>query len=292
MNSLVLKSPSKINLYLKILGKRPDGYHELYTLFHRISLCDTIRLRKKTSGFALRVSDAVLSDGEDNIITKAYRKLQREIPDLGGVDVFLQKKIPVGAGLGGGSGNAATFLQGMKKLYGLKIPQKKLLKIGAELGADVPFFLHNIRQGIGVDRGDRIFPVKIKSKLRFVLCVAEKGLSTKEVYGNFRPQPGAGSLTKIRAAVRLLAAYLERKNLDRAADLLQNDLESPAFLLRPSLRQSLDKIKRLGSIKAAKMTGSGPTLFAILSSSRQANDLARKLRDPQKFKRVLICHTL
>jgi 4-diphosphocytidyl-2-C-methyl-D-erythritol kinase len=114
MDSIILQSPAKLNLHLRILRKRPDGYHDLLTLFHRISLADTISIRNRAAGFKLTTNLRGLETGEGNLITKAYRLLQKEFPKLGGVCVRLTKRIPMGGGLGGGSSNAAHFLLGMK----------------------------------------------------------------------------------------------------------------------------------------------------------------------------------
>ncbi|MFA5160593.1 MAG: 4-(cytidine 5'-diphospho)-2-C-methyl-D-erythritol kinase, partial [Candidatus Omnitrophota bacterium] len=133
MKKIILKSPAKLNLHLRILGKRSDGYHELLTLFHRISLADTIIIRKNSGSFKLTTNIPSLETGEGNLITKAYRALQKKFPKLGGVSVRLTKRIPLGAGLGGGSSNAAFFLLGMKKLFGLKISSKELFAMGKKL---------------------------------------------------------------------------------------------------------------------------------------------------------------
>lgn len=287
---VVVRSPAKLNLYLKVLGKYPNGYHKLVTLFHRISLADTIQIRKRPIGFVLKISQSQLSAGEDNLITRAYRRLQKEIPDLGGVSVYLKKNIPIGAGLGGGSGNAAAFLLGIKKLYGLKISKPKLLKIGAELGADVPFFIHDLKQAIGIGRGDEIKPLAIKSKLWFVLVTSRESLSTKEVYENLQ-RSKAPSIKKVSQTVRKLAALLEKKKIDAAASLLENDLESSAFRLRPALRTFLQMMRKNGT-PASRMSGSGPTFYAILPSSSSARNLARKLQNLSPEKRVVVCHSL
>jgi len=290
MNSLAVPSPAKINLYLRVLGRRPDGYHRLYTLFHRISLADSLRIWKKKSGFLLRSSDPRLLTDEDNLMTRAYRLLQMKFPRLGGVSVSLRKKIPIGGGLGGGSSNAAAFLLGMKKLYGLKISQEALAKLGKSLGADVPFFIFNVNQAVGKGAGDDIFPRPLKRKIWFLLVLKKKGLSTKKVYRGLPPGPPAVSLTKATRAVTILCDFLGRGQICQAAKFLRNDLETSAIRLRPAIRKTIQRLQTLGA--PARMSGSGPTVFAVFSNRRNALRAARKLLRERSNRRLLVCHTL
>ncbi len=290
MQSLTVKSPSKINLVLKIIRRRPDGYHELATLFHRISLSDTLTIQKRKEGFKLRCSKRGLPVDETNLITKAYRKLQGKVKNLGGAEVFLKKQVPMGAGLGGGSGNAAAFLTGMKKLYGLKISTRELLALGGQLGADVPFFIHNINQGLGIGKGDRIKPLKTRTKHWFVLVASSRGLSTKEVYENTIPPPKPLSLTKVSRAITMLSAFLEKRAYDQVEAFLENDLEYSAFRLRPTLRKIITRIKKDG-VPLTRMTGSGPTVFSILPDFRSAKRLVKKLRRLLPSNQILLCHS-
>ena len=290
MRSLTLKSPAKINLALKILRRRSDGYHDLVTLFHRISLADTLRLQRIKTGFRLRCSNPDLPVDETNLVTKAYRLLQREIPDLGGVAVSLKKQIPMGAGLGGGSSNAAFFLLGMKRLYRLKISGKRLLRLGGKLGADVPFFIHNVNQAIGIERGDRLKKKPAKARHIFLLAASTQGLSTKEVYENLRGRLRPVSLTKVSLAITMLCAFLEKKKYGRMEGLLENDLEAAAFDLRPSLRKVLEGFRKHG-IRLVRMTGSGPTVFAILPHLREAKRIQKLLKQDLPSYKILLCRS-
>jgi 4-diphosphocytidyl-2-C-methyl-D-erythritol kinase len=290
MQSLTVKSPAKINLALKIIRRRPDGYHELATLFHRVSLADSIMIKKRKEGFQLRCSNPALPVDEANIITKAYRVLQERVKNLGGAEVFLKKQIPVGAGLGGGSGNAAAFLVGMKKLYRLKISTAELLIMGSRLGADVPFFIHNINQGLGIGKGDKIQPLKTQTRHWFVLVASRQGLSTKEVYKNTIPPSKPLSLTKVSRAITMLSAFLEKRAYGQVEAFLENDLEHSAFRLRPSLRNVITRIKKQGA-PLTRMTGSGPTVFSILPDFRSAKRLVKKLRRLLPSKQILLCHS-
>lgn len=295
MKSLTLASPAKLNLYLKVLDRRPDGHHRLVTLFHRVSLHDTLHL-KRSKNFSLSCSNPRVPLGEENLMTKAYRLLQKEFPKLGGVSVRLIKKIPMAGGLGGGSSNTAFFLLGMKRLYNLNISFKRLLRIGSKLGADVPFFLYDVPQAVGEDRGDRIKSSSLvlrpaSLKYWFMLIVSREGLSTKDVYKEFsrmnRPAP---SLTKVRRIVKLLGTQLKEGNFDRIPELLQNDLELAAFQLNPSLEQKISQMKKLGA-QAVQMSGSGPTIFAMFPREKKAGNFARKLRIDPRTDSLLICHS-
>ncbi len=289
-----IKSPAKLNLYLKVTGRRPDGYHKLVTLFHRISLSDTLVLSRRPSGIKLtcKISGLKqkLSCGEDNLIVKAYRLLRKEFPGLGGVRVQLTKKIPMGAGLGGGSGNAAAFLLGMKELYRLKISDEKFLKLGSLLGADVAFFMMGEKQAVGRGVGDILCKIPGRVKLWFVLVVSDKGLSTPEVYRSLPRALPAVSLTRINHTVRLLCASLERRQADKVAGLLENDLEAPAFKLRPELGKQLKGMHEKG-IPASRMTGSGPTLFSVFFDSKAARKTAQELRREFPKNKIFVCST-
>lgn len=291
MNSLTLKSPSKINLFLKITGKRKDGYHLMVTLFHRLSLSDEIKLTKrKDRSFRLRISDKKVPTGKKNLIRKAYDELAREVPNLPGVDVVLKKNIPMGAGLGGGSSNAATFLLGMNQLYHLKLSRAKLVKLGKRLGADVPFFLYEARLALGRGRGDEITPKPFKQKLWFILVLSKQGLSTKKVFEKLHFKRSRSILTKIEQTARLLPNILRAKDLRQLPVFLANDLEKPAFHLRPSLKKVITNLKAKGAA-ASGMTGSGATVFAVLSSKAQAQNIAQGLSRDLPTKKIVVCHT-
>lgn len=290
MNAITVKSPAKLNLHLRILGKRPDGYHELITLFHRVSLADTIVIRKSSGGFRLVTNIPSLEIGEGNLITKAYRALQAKFPELGGVAVRLDKRIPLGAGLGGGSSNAASFLLGMVKLFRLKIPRKELLAMGKRLGADVPFFLLDARQAVAWGIGEKLQKVPCGRRFGFLLLVTDRGLNTKTVYQTLSRKEGALSLTKERRIVRILRSFLERKRIREAAALARNDLEVPAFHLMPSIPNAMAVLKRLEA-PFVLMSGSGATVFAAFSNRKEALDLSKRLKEvPFPFRKV-ICHS-
>ncbi|MFH0984941.1 MAG: 4-(cytidine 5'-diphospho)-2-C-methyl-D-erythritol kinase [Candidatus Omnitrophota bacterium] len=290
MKKITLQSPAKLNLHLRILGKQPDGYHKLLTLFHRISLVDTIVIRKRSAGFKLTTNIPSLETGEGNLITKAYRALQKRFPELGGVSVRLTKRIPLGAGLGGGSSNAAFFLLGMKRLFRLKLSTKELLAMGKKLGADVPFFLLEARQALAWGIGDKLEKTPCRARLGFLLLVTDQGLNTRKVYQTLAWSGRPLSLTKERRIAKILRSFLDRKRIREASTLAQNDLETPAFRLMPSVPKAMSVLKDHGA-PFVLMSGSGATVFVAFSSRKKALDLSKRLKEvPFPFRKV-ICHS-
>ncbi|HCM42713.1 MAG TPA: 4-(cytidine 5'-diphospho)-2-C-methyl-D-erythritol kinase [Candidatus Omnitrophica bacterium] len=271
MNKLTLQSPAKVNLYLRIVGRRPDGYHKLDTLFHRLSLADTLTLKKQKADFSFS-SNAKLPAREGNLLFKAYVELQKKFPKLGGVHANLVKRIPIGAGLGGGSSNAAFFLLGMAKLYGLKISQAGLMKIGVRVGADVPFFLLQKNQARALGIGEKLKQVPSKKKRYFLLLTDPKPLSTPAVYKKYREQNGGFS--------------------KKSADLNEsvNDLQPAALSLRPSIEKRLNALTRYGA-ETVLLSGSGPTVFAVSDSQAKIKKLYKSLAVALR-KRVILCHSL
>ncbi|HNX68176.1 MAG TPA: 4-(cytidine 5'-diphospho)-2-C-methyl-D-erythritol kinase [Candidatus Omnitrophota bacterium] len=291
MQTLTVRSPAKLNLHLRILGKRPDGYHKLLTLFHRISLADTIRIRKSGRAFRLTTNLSTLETGEGNLITKAYRVLREKYPSIGGVSVRLTKRTPLGGGLGGGSSNAAFFLLGMKKLYRLKIPEKELMAMGKKLGADVPFFLSEAREALAWGIGEKMQKQSFRGRLWFLLLVTDQGLNTRKIYQGLRWSGKPLSLTKEKRVARILRYFLLKKRIREAAELVRNDLESSAFVLRPSIPKAIAIMEKLGA-PLVRMTGSGATVFAVFPSRQEVTRFARKLKRVPGFSRKVICHSL
>src|SRR5215471_20601994 len=186
MQEVKIPAFAKINLRLEILGKRPDGYHELRTIFQTVSLHDELRLRRsKSAGISLRVAgNAALSNEpvEKNLVYRAVAAMRAEWKDEGGVEIELKKKIPAGRGLGGGSSDAAAAMLGYLRLMGKKIEMERLMRIGASLGADVPFFLQGGR-AVGVGRGDEIYPLEdVETKSILIVSPANIHVPTPEAY--------------------------------------------------------------------------------------------------------------
>lgn len=287
--ALSIQSPSKVNLDLRVLGRYANGYHKLLSVFQRLSLCDALRLTARRSGIVIRTRHPAVPTDERNIMSRAYRLLQAECPDLPGVRVDLVKKIPVAAGLGGGSGNAAAFLLGMNRLFKLGLSRRRLMKIGAQLGADVPFFVSGASRALGTGRGDRTRPLAAGRRKWFVLVVSGRGLSTQKVYQTLPRKLPAASLTKLGRTVRIATQFLDRLAWEKAAKMLQNDLEKPAFKLQPSIKRVVEKAVSLGA-PLAKMSGSGPTVFAVFPVQKEAKAFARRIKQALK-RNTIVCYS-
>src|SRR3989338_5866409 len=272
MNQLFLKSPAKLNLLLKVVNKRADGYQNLVTLFERIDLCDDIFLKKNPQG-AIRVfcNHPQVPTGPKNLVFKVARYLKDKYNISKGVDIKITKRIPVAAGLAGGSSNGATVLLGLNKFWKLNLSQKELVICAKTIGSDVPFFLYDCSWALGTRRGDKIKQVPIPFKYWHVLVVPKQKIYTKEVYGRLNLE-----LTKFSDDVNILIQVLKKNNINRVKELLVNDLESSILKICPSLlkvKQRLQAINPWGS----GFSGSGPSVFGITKSKHQAQALQRVL---------------
>lgn len=287
-----LVCPAKLNLYLAVLGRRRDGYHDLCTLFHRIALADELRIEPtRRRGLQLRVASADGRpmpglQGRSNLIAKAFERLASRFNLRCGFQVHLTKRIPIGAGLGGGSSDAAAFLLAAARLARLKLSKRNLLALGAGLGADVPFFLLDVPQAVGVGRGERLTPLARGPRLHLVLVCFPFSLSTRRVYEHclkhlFSPI----ALTKAKADVRLLSNYLRSKDLPQVSECLRNDLAGAALSQKGLLFEAWRRLRDAGGI-AGCLTGSGPTLFAMFGTERDAHACARRMADPRWTLRV------
>jgi 4-diphosphocytidyl-2-C-methyl-D-erythritol kinase len=274
MRSLVVTAPAKINLLLRILGKRRDGYHEIFTLFQRIGLADRLFLKKRKSGFRLFTDQPSLAVDQSNLVFKAHRLLDKECGLRGGVEIFLKKNIPLAAGLGGGSSDAAAALTGLNRLFRLGLTQEALIYLGRKLGADVPFFLLETSQAVGVGRGDWVRAFPKPASYSIFLLFFPQGLFTREVYRRWHKTGKLPGLTGVSCDATMASKFLAGGDLESASRYLGNDLLEPACRIKPAIRQVLSFLKAYSP--ASQMTGSGPTLFGLASSAREARALAAK----------------
>ena len=271
MTWIELTAPAKVNLFLKVLGKRKDSYHDLHTLFERIDLCDTIRISKAPQGITVTSDRPITGDPRDNIAYKAAELILRHKKVRGGANIRIQKRIPIAAGLGGGSSDAATVLIGLDKLYDLKVSRIALMRMGAKLGADVPFFLFNAPFAIGRSRGDKLEKAAIRLRPWHLLVYpGHFKASTGEIYAAFDKLDFA--LTRYKGNVRMAMP----KNWIGLESLLHNDLGDVVAKTRPiigRIRQCL--VASLG--KKVMVSGSGPSLFCLYRTRKEALGAKRKL---------------
>lgn len=262
-------SPCKVNLLLNILGKRPDGFHALETVFHHVNLCDRISLTRTATGIALTCSDPNLATDATNLVHRAAAKFlaAARIPD--GVRLHLEKKIPMAAGLGGGSGNAATTLLGLNELFGSPLALEQLHVIAATLGSDVNFFLQS-QPALATGRGEIIQPLVPFPALRggsFLLIHPGFGISTPWAYRELARFPAALNGQPGRA--RKLITLLQTAPLAAAAREFYNSLEAPALDKYPVLALYQEFLREHGAA-ATLMSGSGSTTFAIFPAQAAA----------------------
>ncbi|GAG65504.1 unnamed protein product, partial [marine sediment metagenome] len=183
MNKLILDAPAKVNLYLKVLGKRPDGYHQVETVIQAIDLCDRLVLEQRKRGIKLSSNSDLLPPSTANLAYKAAELLLRRLDIKKGVQIFIEKNIPIAAGLGGGSSDAASVILGLNQLWNLKLGRNKLMDFGREIGTDVPFFISGYQTALAMGRGDELLPVKTKGRQWYCLVVSSRGLLTRKIYG-------------------------------------------------------------------------------------------------------------
>lgn len=267
-----IKAPAKINLTLAVLGKRPDGFHELESWITRIDLCDVLEF-SASDDWSLHVNsrDPAVTNDEQNLVSRAAAGLARHARHPRHARVSLTKFIPAGAGLGGGSSDAAATLRGLNQLWSLDWPDERLREIAAEIGSDVPFFL-GPPSAIMRGRGERIEPTPFSFQGWIGLIIPYFKLATADVYRRFEmaQQPVRAHLCEILA--------LHQRSIRHWAALLFNDLEAAAFALEPRLERLRADVERRGGAPV-RMTGSGSCLFSVFDTEREAQAWSAVVKD-------------
>ena len=273
--TLAKSSPCKVNLLLNILGRRADGFHELETLFHSVNFCDELRFTRGNTGIQLTCSDSALPTDSTNLVHRAATAFLGTADIRDGVQIHLEKKIPMAAGLGGGSGNAATTLLGLNELFDRPLSVEKLDSLAASLGSDVNFFLQN-KPALATGRGEKVQSLDEFTALRgtaFLLIHPGFGISTAWAYQNLARFPAALNGTPGRAAK--LASLLAGDDLAAASREFYNSLEAPALDKYPVLALYQEFLREHGAA-VALMSGSGSTTFAITRGVAAAETLREK----------------
>jgi 4-diphosphocytidyl-2-C-methyl-D-erythritol kinase len=276
---LFFHSYAKLNLYLEVLDKRKDRYHNIKSLFERIDLCDKIILKSYPPKKIKVVCNApgIPKDSSKNLAYRSARLLQRSLNVDKGAYIKIIKRIPPAAGLGGGSSNAAAVLIGLNKLWRLNLSQKRLLAFAKEMGCDVPFFIYNTSFAKARGRGDIIKPLKALNKIKLwhILAVPQNKVSTARIYKEWDRL--RIKLTKPKYNVRILNLALRKKDLVLLGEVLFNSLEQVSAKLYPRIGCMRLELMRLG-LKSILMSGSGPAVFGIVSSKKEAVSLSRQLK--------------
>jgi 4-diphosphocytidyl-2-C-methyl-D-erythritol kinase len=278
-----LQARAKLNLSLAVLAKRPDGFHEIESLMVPVTLHDTlmirtsdqpdVRLTVRFGGRLLEPAAAVLRrdvpTDDSNLVVRAVRLLAAEAGETRGLEVDLVKEIPSGAGLGGGSSDAAAALMGAAKAWGIDWPRSRLATLAAQLGSDVPFFLEGC-PAIASGRGERLVAVGGMPALHAVIACPAAGLSTAAVYARCTPDVGH------RGAAERLAAAFGAGDLGTAFAAMHNTLEPPARALAADVGRLLDAMTAAGAVRPM-LTGSGSACFALARSEPEARAIAARL---------------
>jgi len=270
---MIIKAPAKINLFLEVLNKRKDGYHNIETLFLKIKLFDKLKLRLRKTGIIISCKHPDVPENESNLVYKAAELLQKKTGTHKGVYISIEKNIPVFAGLGGGSSDAAAVLIGLNELWELNLDQKELLSLALKIGADVAFFVTDYNMAIGKLRGDKFTPLDIDQKFWVLLVKPNISVSTKQVYQGLSP-----SLTMPRNDVKLLVHALKSKNMEMIEKTLFNRLEIVVFKQFKEIKEIKEMISARG-VRAVLMSGSGSAIFGLLNNRKEAIKLKQQFQD-------------
>ena len=259
MDSIVIKSPAKINIGLNILNKRDDGFHNIETIFYPIDLFDVITL-KKSDKFSFTSNDDKLNQEKTNLIIKAKEILENYLNRKLDVNISLKKQIPIGAGLGGGSANAASMMLALNELFDLKIKSSTLSELAIKLGSDVPFFINPV-PSFAESRGELLYPIKLK--LNKILLIVNPGIhiATKWAFSLIRPDYPPKSLR----------SFIQRDDftIDDIMKIASNDFEQIVFNHFPEIKEIKDKMLDFGA-DYSMMTGTGSTVWGMFESEEAA----------------------
>jgi 4-diphosphocytidyl-2-C-methyl-D-erythritol kinase len=269
MQRIRIIAPAKVNLYLEVIDRRPDGYHDLRTIFQAIDIYDTLEFDEQPFGLQVTSDWPGLPEGKDNLCWRAAALLSSRRDLKKGMKIHVSKQIPPGAGLGGGSSDAAATLKGLNRIWRLNLDRGELQEMASLLGADVAFFLDG-GAGVGEGMGEKIRPIPT-SEISFVIVWPEICLSTPAVYGEWDKRP-----EKAKSTLASMITALEDGEQNRIASLLRNNLEGAANRLSPICGEIKEEMLRAGCL-GAMVSGSGSAVFGIASSNKEAQKIAKVL---------------
>lgn len=268
--TITLTAPAKINLFLEVLGKRPDGYHELETVMQAVDLVDTLTLEVTDQGIELTCTEPDIPCDENNLAWKAVRVFQKETGIKGGARIHLVKRIPIAAGLGGGSSDAAAVLKGLNTLWNTQLSGTRLMDMAAQLGSDVPFF---IKGGTALckGRGEIVTPLEVRRRFSYVILYPDIKISTASVYKNLKID-----LTIKRKDVNFILDVLSSDNVNALNISLFNRLEEAALELYPELRRYKSLLESYLS-DGVLLSGSGSAIYGHCENQREAKNVKEQL---------------
>jgi 4-diphosphocytidyl-2-C-methyl-D-erythritol kinase len=255
MKKMIIKAPAKINFGLNVVEKRKDGYHNIETIFYPINLFDKLTFIKQDS-FALFSNSNILKREKSNLIIKAKELLEKKSKQKLNCEVHLEKNIPIGAGMGGGSSDAAAALLTLNKLFELNFSIPDLYPLALSLGSDVPFFL-NPQPSFAVSRGEILTPISLKINHPILIVNPKIHISTSWAYKKITPKVPMYSLSNLDGVLTDTKAW---------KDLVNNDFEKPVFEEHPELKEIKENLYKMGALFAL-MTGSGSSFFAVFENT-------------------------
>ena len=275
---LRVRAHAKINLYLDVVGKRDDGYHNLETVFHSIGLHDEVFLSEQSKTEITVICDHpdVPSDSR-NLAYRAAQSLSDVVDGFGGLEIQIRKQIPVAAGLAGGSANAAAVLHGVNELYALGLSENVLMEIGAQLGADVPFCLHG-GAAFGTGIGDILTPLPALSDAPLVLINPGIAISTADIFKNLDI-----TLTKRKKESIITKSCVEKNDVVGVGENLYNLLEVSVFSKHPELAVLKTQLSTQAGCYGALMSGSGATMFALMEDITAAQQCESFFKNSVSF---------
>lgn len=267
MNSIQLTAPAKVNLFLRILNKRKDSYHNIITLFEKISLFDEIKISKIPKGIEISSDKPITKKPSDNLMYRAAEAIFKKAGIKKGVKIEIAKRIPIAAGLGGGSSDAASALVGINRLYRLGFDKADLMGIGEKLGADVPFFISGSAFAVGKSKGEDLSQVNFKIKLWHLIIYPGFKVPTKGVYEAF--DKGDFALTRKIAGDKIHPPLEYSMDFEAFESMLYNDLERAVVSKKDAIRRVIERLAT-SLRKKAIVSGSGPSVFCLYPNRKEA----------------------
>ena len=259
---LICPSYSKVNIGLKVLSQRDDGYHNIYTIFQELNFGDSIDIEKREHGFKIIANVDWIPTNKSNICYKAYTEIKKEFSEVKGIHIKIDKKIPIGSGLGGGSANAAALLKGIKNIYKLEVTESKLEEIGGEVGADVPFFIRGKTQ-LGEGIGDKLTQLPKAIIGTYLLVIPKISIRTEWAYSVIKNRLNNQNKN---------AKFSSFINEDYSSlQIFENDFEQIVIPAYPEIGAIKSKLLNLGA-RFASLSGSGSTVYGVYDDEASAKE--------------------
>jgi len=272
MREIKVFAPCKLNLYLDVLGKRADGFHNIETIFEKIDLKDEIIIKEKGKGLKVRAFPSNCGQGKENIAYKAAMAIFKETGVKPNLDIEIKKKVPVSAGLGGGSSDAASVLKAVNKIFKLGVPAKRLLAIAGDIGKDVPFFMQDNSFALARGAGEKLEKINLNKVLFHILIKPSISLSTGLMYEMIDRYSVSSKGRSVKSAIRAL----KTKGVKALEENYYNIFES----VLAGNSAHIIKVKALlaeASVKHSLLSGSGPTVFCSFETEKDAEKVFRKI---------------